>query len=143
MIGIDIIYPLLDRIASAHLEDSKWLFQQTILGEPASKANSRRIVRFKATGKIMSIKSSKALAYVKGFTDQAISIDPLIEKDVLLFCNIFYRTRRPDLDESLICDLLQGVAYKNDRQVKMKIICHSLDKENPRADIRVGVLVSP
>jgi len=90
----------------------------------------------------MSIKSSKALAYAKGFNEQATSIDPLIDKDVLLYCKIFYSSRRPDLDESLICDLLQGVAYVNDRQVKMKIICHGLDKNNPRTDIKVGELVS-
>ena len=90
----------------------------------------------------MSIKSSKALAYAKGFNEQATSIDPLIDKDVLLYSNIFYSSRRPDLDESLICDLLQGVAYVNDRQVKMKIICHGLDKNNPRTDIKVGELVS-
>ena len=35
---------------------------------------------------------------------------------------IYYSSRRPDLDESLILDLMQGVIYKNDRQVKQKNI---------------------
>jgi Holliday junction resolvase RusA-like endonuclease len=53
---------------------------------------------------------------------------------------IHYASRRPDLDESLILDLLQGVAYVNDRQVKEKHIYWGLDKENPRAEIIVDVL---
>lgn len=113
----------------------KWDYQATILGEPASKANSRKLVRF---GKrLASIKSDKARNYEKIFRAQAKSIDPLIEGDVMLFCHIYYASRRPDLDESLIMDLLQDVAYKNDRQVKAKIILHGLDKDNPRAEIRL------
>ena len=137
-----IIYNLIDPITTPLIKDGKWLFEKTILGEPASKANSRRIVKFKKTGRIMSIKSKKALSYAESFKQQATSIDPLISADVLLYCKIFYCTRRPDLDESLICDLLQGIAYVNDRQVKMKIVCHGLDKDNPRTDIKVGELVT-
>lgn len=112
------------------------MFEVTILGEPASKANSRKLVRF---GKrLASIKSDKARGYEKLFADQAVPIDPLIDGDVLLYCHIFYASRRPDLDESLIMDCLQGVAYTNDRQVKAKVILHGLDKEQPRAVIKIA-----
>ena len=50
---------------------------------------------------------------------------------------IYYASRRPDLDESLILDLLQDVAYTNDRQVKERHIYWGLDKANPRAEILV------
>ena len=50
---------------------------------------------------------------------------------------IYYKNRRPDLDESVILDCLEGYAYKNDRQVKEKHIYHGLDKKNPRAEITV------
>jgi hypothetical protein len=114
----------------------KWVYEATILGEPASKANSRRLVRF---GKrLASIKSDKARAYERAFKVQAVPIAPLIDGDVILYCHIFYASRRPDLDESIIMDLLQGVAYHNDRQVKAKIILHGLDKEQPRAVIKVA-----
>jgi len=53
---------------------------------------------------------------------------------------IWYATRRPDLDESVILDALEGYAYVNDRQVKEKHIYHALDKENPRAHIKVESL---
>jgi len=113
-----------------------WLFEAIILGETASKANSRRLVRF---GKrLASIKSDKARAYEKAFSEQAVPINPLIAGDVLLYCHIFYASRRPDLDESLIMDCLQGVAYTNDRQVKAKLILHGLDKVQPRTVIKIA-----
>lgn len=86
------------------------------------------------------IKSDKARAYADAFRSQATPINPLIEDDVRVTMRIFYASRRPDLDESLILDLLQGVFYVNDRQVKEKHIYWGLDKDNPRAEITVEVL---
>lgn len=111
---------------------------QIIYGEPASKANSRRVVRIGSMSRL--IKSAKALTYSEMFKAQARPIDPLITQDVRVTMHIFYASRRPDLDESLILDLLQGVVYVNDRQVKEKHIYWGLDKENPRTEIIVDVL---
>ena len=109
----------------------------TIQGEPCSKANSRRLVKSK-TGRPLFIKSQKALDYVKSFIKQCQKIDPLYEKDVAVKITIYYASRRPDLDESLILDCMQGLIYKNDRQGKEKnIIWGGVDKENPRAVISV------
>ena len=109
-----------------------------ILGEPASKANSRRMVHIR--GKTMFIKSAKALAYANAFKQQvgaATQAGVMLEGDVAIHITIYYASRRPDLDESLILDLLQGVAYENDRQVREKHIYWGLDKEKPRCEIRV------
>lgn len=109
-----------------------------ILGEPASKANSRRMVYVR--GKPMFIKSSKALTYAESFKQQTLAAAAskvTLDGDVAVHIKIYYATRRPDLDESLILDLLQGIAYANDRQVKEKHIYWGLDKENPRTEIRV------
>jgi len=109
-----------------------------ILGEPASKANSRKMVYVR--GKPLFIKSEKALAYAKAFKRQveaAQSVSLMFDGDVAVHIKIFYASRRPDLDESLILDLLQGVAYENDRQVKEKHIYWGLDKDKPRTEIRV------
>lgn len=106
-----------------------------ILGEPASKANSRRVVRYGGISRL--IKSQKALTYSELFKQQVRPLDPLMTGDLVVTMNIFYSTRRPDLDESLILDLLQGVVYTNDRQVKEKHIYWGLDKENPRSEIIV------
>lgn len=64
----------------------------------------------------------------------------MLEGDVCVEIKIYYASRRPDLDESLILDLLQDVAYTNDRQVKEKHIYWGLDKENPRCEIKVSAL---
>ena len=111
---------------------------QIIFGEPASKANSRRVVRLGGVSRL--IKSQKALTYSDAFKQQARPICPLIDGDVSVTMHIYYASRRPDLDESLILDLLQGVLYVNDRQVKEKHIHWGLDKDNPRAEIIVEVM---
>lgn len=111
------------------------MFEATIYGEPASKANSRRMVTI--AGRARFIKSQKAIDYVAGFNKQCPKLDELLEGDVRVTMTIYYKNRRPDLDESVILDCLEGYAYKNDRQVKEKHIYHGLDKENPRAEITV------
>lgn len=110
-----------------------------IFGEPCSKANSRRIV--KMGGRIASIKSHKALSYSESFKQQCC-VPPLLKfmtEDVVVTIRIWYASRRPDLDESLILDLLQDVAYHNDRQVKEKhIYWMGVDKGNPRCEIEIA-----
>lgn len=108
----------------------------TITGEPASKANQRRAVLIH--GKPRFIKSKKALSYSSNFLKQLSIRENLLEGDLCIAIKIYYQTRRPDLDESLILDLLQDKIYKNDRQVKRKYIEHGLDKNNPRSIIVCG-----
>jgi len=112
----------------------------TIYGEPASKANSRRLVSM--GGRPRFIKSKKALLYGKNFDKQCpVRKEPFGKKeDLAVAMKIFYKTRRPDLDESLILDLLQGRVYENDRSVKSKFIEHGLDKEHPRSVIVISGL---
>jgi Holliday junction resolvase RusA-like endonuclease len=104
-----------------------------VFGEPASKANSRQLVHL--NGRPAFIKSAKARAYLKDFQWQCPKLNPLITGDVAVHLRIFYASRRPDLDESVILDAMQGNIYENDRQVKEKHVYHGLDKENPRTEI--------
>lgn len=107
-----------------------------ILGEPASKANSRRIVNIR--GRMVPIKSQKALDYVGSLRLQAAAqMSAMIEGDLRVEMMIHYASRRPDLDESVILDALQGIAYTNDRQVKQRMTYWGLDKDMPRAVIRI------
>ena len=110
----------------------------TILGEPASKANSRRLVFI--GGKPRFIKSKKALLYSKAFDLQCPVRKNLFEEDLSIAIKIYYKTRRPDLDESLILDLLEGKVYKNDRSIKSKYVEHGLDKEHPHSVIVISSL---
>lgn len=107
----------------------------TVYGEPASKANSRKMVLIK--GRPALIKSAKARGYVTVFESQCPVMEVPTTDDVVVEMMIHYASRRPDLDESLILDCMQGRIYKNDRQVKQKFIYWGLDKEDPRSIIRV------
>jgi Holliday junction resolvase RusA-like endonuclease len=53
---------------------------------------------------------------------------------------IHYASERPDLDESVILDVLQGKIYANDRQVREKHIFHAIDRINPRAVVLIEAL---
>ena len=121
------------------LENIDWAWEATILGEPASKSNSRQIVRMGGSPRL--IKSKKALSYAQHFSLQAPRIGQPIMDDVLMWCRIFYASRRPDLDESLIMDALQAAQIiGNDRQIKAKIVLWALDRANPRSEIKLACL---
>ena len=89
------------------------------------------------------IKSKKAIDYVKNFQLQCPRIKPLMEGDLEIEITIYYASRRPDLDESVILDCMQGFIYSNDRQVKSKTIRWGLSKSNSRAEIEVRPLKKP
>jgi len=108
----------------------------TILGEPASKANSRKLVRF--GNRPAFIKSDKARNYLVLFKSQVPQLEELLEGDLVVYIQIYYSSRRPDLDASVILDAMEGYIYKNDRQVKEQHFYWGLDKTNPRSIISVG-----
>jgi Holliday junction resolvase RusA-like endonuclease len=125
----------------------------TILGEAASKANSRRLVTF---GKRpASIKSTKALMFERSALLQIpAEAKQMLEGDIKATIKLYYSTCRPDLDESIVLDILQAKfkgsgknrecvrrgVYLNDRQVKEKHIYHGIDKQNPRTEIEIMVI---
>lgn len=126
----------------------------TILGEPASKANSRKLVTI--GGRPSTIKSEKARDY------EAMAVQQIpprcrvqLKGPVCVTLTVYYASERPDLDESVVLDVLQdryktigrgddkrrelvqkGV-YVNDRQVREKHIYHAIDRANPRVEIVV------
>lgn len=130
----------------------------TLFGRVASKANSRKIVTI--AGRPSVIKSADALLFEREALRQ---IPPTcrvqLQGPVAVSMWIFYDSQRPDLDESLVLDVLQdrwstprdkatkkpigprelvqkGV-YANDRQVREKHVYHGIDKANPRVVIEV------
>lgn len=125
----------------------------TILGEPASKANSRKMVAIGGSPRL--IKGAKALDYEKYALIQIpMHARQRLSEPVCVTLRIFYATERPDLDESLILDVLQdryrgkgsqrvlvqaGV-YTNDRLVREKHVYHAIDKQKPRTEIEVRLI---
>lgn len=110
-------------------------FTLTIFGEPASKANSRRLVNH--GGRPAFIKSEKAQRYCDDFALQCPRLDPLFIGDLHLDIDIWYASRRPDLDESIILDMLQGRIILNDRSIKSRRTRWGLDPKNPRTTISI------
>ena len=125
----------------------------TIIGQPASKANSRQIVTI--NGRPSSIKSKESLAYERDALRQIPpSARQRLEGQVRVTLRIWYASERPDLDESVVLDVLQdrftkrdGVrtlvqhgVYRNDRQVREKHVFHGIDRKNPRTEVVVEPL---
>ena len=115
-------------------------YQGRIYGKCASKANGRQLVKrkCKVKGRVItiSIKSDAALQFVKDLKKQ-IRKRVFLEGDLKAIFNIYYPSKRNDLDESLVMDGLEGLLYKNDRQIKKKVVEKFWDKENPRVEFEI------
>ena len=111
----------------------------TLYGTLYQKGNSRKIAVNRRTGRPMVIKSGKALSTVKDFTIQAqVQYRGVPYKEACkLTATIYYPSRRHDLCASLLCDILEGIAYENDRQIEEMILYKRFDKKNPRVEVEV------
>lgn len=111
----------------------------TVLGELASKSNSRQVV--KRGGLTRVIKSEKALQYEQDFMKQVGRPTSPLQGDVVLTVWAYYASRRPDLDESLLMDCIQrrGI-LENDRQIKEKHVYWGLDPKRPRVTFEITLL---
>jgi hypothetical protein len=122
----------------------------TLFGQAASKANSRRLVKF--GDRLASVKSKEALAFERDAIRQIPApARQRLAGPVCVTLRLYYASERPDLDESLVLDVLQdryhgtgehrrlvqaGV-YCNDRQVREKHVYHAIDRLNPRVEVEV------
>lgn len=111
----------------------------TILGELCSKSNSRRIVLRGKYPRV--IKSDKALNYEK-ISDLQLRKQLVnhraFEGYVSMEAHVYYASKRPDLDISLLQDVLEKAGvFLNDRQIVEIHAFKYWDKENPRTIVRV------
>ena len=111
-------------------------FTATVFGNLQSKANSRRMIR---PGLV--IKSKAALEFEQSALMQLKA--PMrgreaFKNDVECRFEVYYQSRRSDLDTSLIRDILQKAGvYLNDRQIVFVIEIKYIDKLNPRTEITI------
>lgn len=141
----------------------------TIMGEPASKSNSRKLAtiggrnvtidgkRTRVGGRAAFIKSEKARQYeASALLQIPVEAKQMLTGQVRVTFRMFYATELPDLDESVILDVLQAKyakrdgdgprelirrgVYVNDRQVREKHVYHAIDRKNPRAEIEIEAL---
>lgn len=121
-----------------------------IHGQTFSKSNSRIFTYI--SGKPRLIKKKEVQDFVNTSLLQLKSQlrnHTTFEGKVIFEANIYYRSNRSDLDESLLMDIVEqkkdkktGIIlfkgiYKNDRQIVEKHIYKHIDKNNPRAEITV------
>jgi len=84
-------------------------------------------------------KSRVITANKKIFYDEMSGLDDneLLLGDIGVVFDVYSAKKKPDLDELVILDLLKGKAFESKRQVKIKLIRHHLDKENPRTSVKI------
>ncbi|MDI6788444.1 MAG: RusA family crossover junction endodeoxyribonuclease [Planctomycetota bacterium] len=94
----------------------------------------------KKTGRPIFVKSAKALEVVEDFTRQIKGQwkKPPITTELGIMADIYYPSRRQDLDGELLCDILQTAGViKNDRQIVSKAYRKFIDKKNPRVELEL------
>lgn len=109
----------------------------TIPGQPPHLKNE---LKAHNRGNYASIILSETARDYKAFWKAVVEPVPkhlIIEDPVILCVWIFYTSRRPDLAEDLVQDLLQGYLIKDDRQVYERHVYKWFDKESPRVEIEV------
>ena len=104
-----------------------------------SKSNSRIITSF--GGRLRLIKKPKALQYEEIALWQLktqLASHETFQDPVRMTITVWYINKRPDLDVSLIQDILEKAGvYKNDRLVHEIHAYKKFDKENPRLEVEI------
>lgn len=107
----------------------------TIPGEPAAKGNSRKLVLIR--GRPALIKSEKGLGFEALAKLYVPTLATPYDGDVWFECRVYYASRRPDLDPSLVKDALQSRVVVNDRQVRHEVNSGFVDRNKPRVEVAV------
>lgn len=117
--------------------------KQIIIGNVPSKSNCYRIVTFKSKDPLKKgystlAKTPELKQYEKNFTVQCSGYrNAGINTDFNFEMDVYYPSRRSDLDNSLKCvlDCLQTVGAITNDNLCVQIICRrSIDKNNPRIE---------
>ena len=110
-----------------------------IIGNTPSKSNSYKVIRL---GNRCGLgKQKKLYDYEKSFLSQMQQYNyKLIEGNFKFIIDVFYDSRRPDLDNSLkvVLDCLQKAkVIKNDNKAMEILARKHLDKINPRIEFSI------
>jgi Holliday junction resolvase RusA-like endonuclease len=107
-------------------------FKATVQGHCQSKSNGSIKTRYGI------VKSKSARAFEHAFLWQAKTWDiPKIPYEglVIMTCRLYYPTRKNDLDNTLLKDLIQKAGIiKNDRQIRGEYNFWGLEKSEPYCD---------
>jgi len=118
------------------------MIELKINGKLYTKSNSRIFTTF--GGRPRLIKSADSQNYVRSAILQIktqLKDHTTFEEPVILEAHVWYENKRPDLDISLLQDILEKAGvYKNDRLVHEIHAFKYFDKDNPRVLVRVHPL---
>jgi len=110
-----------------------------IAGNVPSKSNQYKVI--KLGNKCSLGKQSQLKSYENSFNLQMLNYKyELIESNFKFIIDVYYDSRRPDLDNSLkvVLDCLQKAqAIKNDNKCLEIIAKKHLDKEKPRIEFEI------
>ena len=63
-----------------------------------------------------------------------------LQGELLLVAHIFYRTAASDLDDSMLCNVLeQAGVIESDNQIRWKILSKAVDRKDPRVDVMLYI----
>lgn len=116
--------------------------KQVIHGQPPSKSNSYKIIKIKGFSKLGKTKALEQ--YEQSFFMQCSLRCAKINKRFKLDVDVYFKSDRPDLDNSLkvILDCLQTCkAITNDRLCAEIHARKLIDAENPRIEFEITELL--
>ena len=88
-------------------------------------------------GRMVKSQEAKQYAADAGMLARVAGVD-MLDGDVTMELRLFRPAKRMDIDNHLkvILDSMQGILYKNDRQVNELHVYLADDKENPRVEVK-------
>jgi len=109
----------------------------TILGQCWSLKNGRIPIMHR--GRVIFIPNEKVKAFDKQFGNQIPkACRQKITTPIHVEIEIFYPSNQQDLDEALVCDLLQKYdVIANDRQIVSKFVTKRIDPKCPRVTVKI------
>lgn len=126
-------------------QKKKTLDIETIFGQIIPKSNNYVTVSNKPNGKRRLIKSDETRAYEKSFILQCRKYkNRMIHDPFRLYCVVYQRSKRFDLDNSLktILDCLQYTKSITDDNLCVEIVAKKrVDKKNPRLEFALQPVV--
>lgn len=114
-----------------------------IRGNLASKSNSRQFVRIGGRPRLIKSEAARSFEQLAYLQIPAWAKQGWTEP-IKLSARVYYDSRRPDLDISLLQDILERAGvYKNDRQIVELHLYKGLDQKDPRVEVEVALATMP
>ena len=124
-------------------------FELVLRGPLYSLNNKRSVFYSRREGRVVNVRQTKVREMMDRMAWEAKQQMTVARRkglrfpltgDVRLIASIFYRTAASDLDDSMLCNVLQlaGV-IESDNQIIQKVLAKHVDAKDPRAVVKIQV----